>query len=96
MNTPTTINDGGPAFPVHDVYHPNGEIEYGKPGMSLRAYFAGQALAGEIAAATSSRDFCRATMDAAERHNHSVETHIAIQCVRYADALIAELNKTQQ
>lgn len=39
-------NDGGPAFPTPDVYHPNNEVEYGQPGMSLRDWFAGQALAG--------------------------------------------------
>jgi hypothetical protein len=43
------INDGGPAFPVPDIYHPNGQIEYGAAGMSLRDWFAGQALAGMIA-----------------------------------------------
>ena len=40
------INDGGPAFPVPDTYHPNGQVEYGKPGMTLRDWFAGQALVG--------------------------------------------------
>ena len=44
MNTPS--NDGGPAFPQPDVYHPSGQIQYGTPGMSLRDWFAGQALAG--------------------------------------------------
>lgn len=37
---------GGPAFPTPDVYHPNGEVEYGQPGMSLRDWVAGQALPG--------------------------------------------------
>jgi hypothetical protein len=37
----TTINDGGPAFPMH----PN-SWEY---GMTLRDWFAGQALAGMLA-----------------------------------------------
>lgn len=44
MNTPT--NDGGPAFPVPDSHCPNGQVQYGSYGMSLRDYFAGQALAG--------------------------------------------------
>jgi len=35
-------NDGGPAFPVNP--HPN--IHGGSDGMSLRDWFAGQALAG--------------------------------------------------
>jgi hypothetical protein len=81
MNRPTTINDGGPAFPVPDVYHPNGQIEYGSPGMSLRAYFAGQALSG-ILANTTAVDLS--------------EGSVAKASVTLADALIAELNKTQQ
>ena len=41
MSTP--INDGGPAFPVTGCVHPNGNAMV---GMTLRDYFAGQALAG--------------------------------------------------
>ena len=44
----STTKDGGPAFPVPDTYHPNGQIEYGATGMSLRDWFAGQALAGLV------------------------------------------------
>lgn len=35
---------GGPAFPGPDVYHPNGEIEFGPPGMTLRDNFAAKIL----------------------------------------------------
>ena len=39
MSTP--INDGGPAFPESAFGpYPNGEINEGRPGMSLRDYFA--------------------------------------------------------
>ena len=44
------INDGGPALPTADAYHPSGQIAYGRKGMSLRDWFAGQALAGMVAA----------------------------------------------
>ena len=37
-------NDGGSAFPVPDVTYPNGEIQFGTNGMSLRDYFAAKAL----------------------------------------------------
>jgi hypothetical protein len=87
MNRPTTINDGGPAFPVPDVYHPNGQIEYGSPGMSLRAYFAGQALQGWLA--SYSPELQHPAADDCERW-------VAELSVKMADALIAELNKTQQ
>ena len=40
------INDGGPALPTADAYHPSGQIAYGRKGMSLRDWFAGQALEG--------------------------------------------------
>ena len=34
---------------MRDTYHPNGQVEYGATGMSLRDWFAGQALAGLMA-----------------------------------------------
>ena len=42
-----TINDGGPAFP--SVGEGFGNPSYSAPGMTLRDYFAGQALAGLLA-----------------------------------------------
>jgi hypothetical protein len=39
--------DGGPAFPeAASGPYPNGEINEGRPGMSLRDWFAGQWLSG--------------------------------------------------
>ena len=59
MKTP--IKDGGPAFPTADI---NGENEFiDRPGMTLRDWFAGQALpratigAGGCAAAISARAY---------------------------------------
>lgn len=40
------INDGGPAFPVIALNDPNHPASV--PGMSLRDWFAGQALAGLV------------------------------------------------
>ena len=42
------INDGGPAFPG---LHPSKDCRYQDAGMTLRDYFAGQALAGILASA---------------------------------------------
>jgi hypothetical protein len=42
------INDGGPAFPVPDTYHPNGQVQFGSSGMSLRDYFAAHASEQDI------------------------------------------------
>jgi len=33
-----------PAFPVPDVHHVNGEVSYGSYGMTLRDWFAGNAM----------------------------------------------------
>lgn len=44
----STIDDGGPAFPF-DEKESTGAHYYSHAGMSLRDWFAGQALAGEIA-----------------------------------------------
>ena len=43
------IHDGGSALPTADSYHPSGQIAYGRKGMTLRDWFAGQALAGMAA-----------------------------------------------
>ena len=42
------INDGGPAFPLSGSADLNGNYAYPEYGMSLRDWFAGQALAGLI------------------------------------------------
>lgn len=34
-----------PAFPQTDFVYPNGNIQYGNPGMTLRDYFAAKAMA---------------------------------------------------
>ena len=44
----TAINDGGPAFPVPDSHHANGQVQYGANGMTLRDWFASQALEDDI------------------------------------------------
>jgi len=48
----TSSNDGGAAFTLVDGYHGDGRHRGGESGMTLRDYFAGQALAGFIAAST--------------------------------------------
>lgn len=59
------------------------------PGMSLRAYFAGQALEGLLAMDTD----CTYTMASGKPCDSlgEVQTRIAEIAVGYADALIAEL-----
>lgn len=64
------VNDGGPAFP--HVYErmpqlgPNIEKRYTQGGMTLRDWFAGQALAGRMARNTAYRTWSDAAADAYE------------------------------
>jgi hypothetical protein len=46
----STINSGGPAFPIADVPYPNGNVQHGWNGMSLRDWFATHATEADIAA----------------------------------------------
>ena len=61
-------NDGGPAFPSD---------RFGEGGMSLRDYFAGQALAGLIACPNTSGD----------------EEPFACNAYKFADAMLTEREK---
>jgi hypothetical protein len=47
----STINDGGPAFPIPDVPYPNGNVQHGWNGMTLRDWFATHATEADILAA---------------------------------------------
>lgn len=67
------INDGGPAFPRSATDHCHSQ-----EGMSLRAYYAGQALMGW--AAGRNHSMCDSDPD-----------KVANTCVAYADALIRKL-----
>jgi len=49
--------DGGPAFPMPDSHHANGQVQYGHLGMTLRDYFAAAALQGSIACVGSGGDW---------------------------------------
>lgn len=72
----TTIDDGGPAFPTNAVTDGFGRLEkLPHPGMSLRVYFAGQALVGIL-----SHPQWDGTRDG-----------LAEGCLKCADALIARL-----
>lgn len=82
-----TKNDGGPAFPragstgtweQHQSLCESGFANTKQDGMSLRAYFAGQAMQGICASSPG---------------NEWTDERIAKDAVALADALIAELNK---
>lgn len=75
-----TNDDGGPAFPRGDV--PN--QSWAQKGMSLRDWFAGQALAGFIAGRS---DKSGPGIDASY-------AEAAVSAGLYADAMIAERSRT--
>lgn len=58
-----TINNGGPAFPIAEVPYPNGTTQYW-PGMTLRDWFAGQALAGLVSYVVEGATFENVAEDA--------------------------------
>jgi hypothetical protein len=51
--TAKQIDDVTPAFPANSIILPSGDIHWGEAGMSLRDYFAGQALIGLLSNPTN-------------------------------------------
>ena len=47
----SAVSAGGPAFPVPDSHHANGQVQYGANGMTLRDWFATHATEADILAA---------------------------------------------
>lgn len=77
------INDGGPAFPT-PVIDQRGARDY--PGMSLRDWFAGQAMAGMLAYSQNDRSGNWA--------NNASEIAVARGAYEYADAMLAAREQT--
>lgn len=87
--------DGGPAFPALDVEHFPAGYGYaehdevsGRSGMSLRDYFAGQAMA-----MFSSPDVLQAVRDDATERGLEPHENIARAAYEMADAMLAERSK---
>lgn len=81
MSTPTKT--GGPAFPVPSPEMViEGQTVEETQGMTLRAWFAGQALAGEMACWS-------------DKKPEGFEDSIAARCYAIADAMIAAEGSTE-
>ena len=74
-------NDGRPAFPSHPEHGPS------TYGMSLRDYFAGQALAGDFSAQNESAGCIPTNFD------DKLISDRVILFYRFADAMLAEREK---
>lgn len=87
MSTP--INDGGPAFPMQGMHVNFGDGWItGQCGMSLRDWFAGQALAGNLASQTPESHWAFATLPNDQSNDQGAQTGIAKLCYELADAMI--------
>ena len=78
--------DGGPAYPV--IGAPGASQDY--QGMSLRDYFAGQALAGLIIVSGGSDEGTQAMSELTKESGKNTAQIIASGCYAYADTMIAE------
>lgn len=78
-----TADNGGPAFPHHRVEYVGGwEDRTELAGMTLRDWFAGQAL-GAVIVATSMGQH-----DPCTKHGKGVEASIALDAYALADAML--------
>lgn len=81
---PAIGDDGGQAFSFVEPPTSCGVA----PGMTLRDWFAGQALVGELAA-TNTNSAASATVQAASENGRSIEEQVAANCYDLADAMLA-------
>jgi len=75
-----TQNDGGSAFPVPTTHHPNGQIEYGTSGMTLRDYFAAHAIGNLITN--------KSVLEAADDAKQPISKVVASIAYDIADAML--------
>lgn len=93
------IDPNSPAFPQPDTYHPGGEVEFGRPGLTIRAHFAAMAMQGMVDRVLFDQRFedvfCVECTNHEERRKKAARLNefCAFLAVDMADALIAELNK---
>ena len=83
-----SVNDGGSAFPVVASTGDPRDGVYCRDGMSLRDYFAGQAIAGVFACIVST-DACTALLKASASAGKSIEDLVAKSAYQFADAMLA-------
>lgn len=86
------VNDGGTAFPVVASTGDPRDGVYCRDGMSLRDYFAGQAIAGVIRS-TVEADSAAVLSESADATGLAIEQVIARSAYEIADAMLAVREK---
>ena len=79
-------NDGGPAFPVSTGHHPDTMMKDPRIGMTLRDYFAAEALKGLL----SDNETIAATYRTAKKAGVGLSKAMAASSYEFADAMLAE------
>lgn len=92
-------NDGGPAFPVASYVNSDGETFESKPaGMSLRDWFAGQAIVGVMQSVVPG--FVEKVVHGIDHPetltNDNCPSQIARWCWTVANAMLAERSKANE
>ena len=82
-------NDGGPAFPVPEIDGMHGAYPVREPGMTLRDYFAAQALGGLLVSAEEHFTGNGRSEEAVSDWHRNVEANWAAFSYRMADAMLA-------
>jgi hypothetical protein len=96
MNTP--VNDGGPAFPQTPILNQNNEVVTSGmyfaegPGMSIRDWLAGQALAGVASMPAFHSFIVEKQIKRPGREAATVGECVAYYCYDLADAMIRARN----
>ena len=80
-----SIKDGGPAYPVPDLHMPDGQIQFGSYGMSLRDHFAGLAMQGILSAPI---EIQKAWIELSQENGVAQQDAISGAAYEYADAML--------
>lgn len=87
--TDHTMKDGGPAYPQPQVADGQGGIEYTEvEGMSLRDWFAGQAIGAQLTSIAISDASAKALLESASIEGVTVKQKLASKAYEMADAML--------